>query len=183
MQIGVKSREQTIRKICDDILELLLIAYTYGCEDVNEMLGTKIAPTYREMDDSIHRKVAGKDFEERVSEYIDQFTDAMEADTPTLVSPPIEEIVRIADTDTHRVYNEAGFTTAKLGGATDKTWVCTFHNSRDTHIYLHDTTLPIDAEFYTYLGNHAMFPGEFGVAEEDCNCLCYCKYSASKTDS
>ena len=46
LQNGTKTREQTRKKLCDDLLELLLIAYTYGCEDANEMIGTQIAPTW-----------------------------------------------------------------------------------------------------------------------------------------
>ena len=49
--------------------------------------------------------------------------------------------------------------------------------SRDTHIYLDGVDAPIDGEFYTFKGNSAMFPGQFGVAEEDCNCLCWVTYS------
>lgn len=187
LQIGVKTKKQAKKEICDDLLELLLIAYTYGCEDVNEMLGTQIAPTYDEMRESIYRKIAGEDFEQRVGQYIQEFSDAMEyadehattapgEEIPKVPTPPLSDIMRIADTDSHRVYNEAGYTTAKQGGATTKKWVCHFHNSRDTHIYLHDTEVPIDAEFYTFLGNHAMFPGEFGVAYEDCNCECTVEY-------
>lgn len=184
----MKTKKQVRKTICDDLLELLLIAYTYGCEDVNEMLGTKIAPTYDEMRESVYRKVAGEDFGQRVDKYLDQFAAEIEAssasssapgETPTIPkvpTPPLSDIMRIADTDSHRVYNEAGYTTAKQGGATTKKWVCHFHNSRDTHIYLHDTEVPIDAEFYTFLGNHAMFPGEFGVAYEDCNCECTVEY-------
>lgn len=181
----MKTKKSARDQICDEILELLLIAYTYGCEDVNEMLGTEIAPTYGEMRNSIYRKIAGKNWEQRVDEYLDQYTESEEAvsrgETPEhIVSYEgiIFDLMRIAETDMHRNYNEAGYETAKQGGATTKKWICQFRNSRDTHIYLHGTTLPIDAEFYTFLGNHAMFPGQFGVAEEDCNCQCYLRYSA-----
>lgn len=150
------------KKVEDEILDLLLIAYTFGCEDANEMLGTEIAPTYDEMHESIYKKVAGKDFVERVSEYVE--------------SGSVDEIMNVAGTDSHRVYNDASYKTAVLGGGKTKTWKCVFRNSRDWHMYMHDTTIPIDAEFYTYLGNHAMYPGEFGVPEEDCNCQCYCEF-------
>lgn len=152
------------RKWCEDeILDLLLMAYTFGCEDANEMLYTQIAPTYEEMRKSIYKKVAGKDFVERIDEYAESGT--------------VEDIMRVAETDSHRVYNDAAFTTAKEAGATMKTWNCLFVNSRDTHIVLDGTVVPIDAEFYTFMGNHAMYPGEFGVAEEDCHCNCWCTYT------
>ena len=44
---------------------------------------------------------------------------------------------------------------------------------RDTHDYLEGVEVGLDDEFYTYLGNKAMFPGQFGVAEEDVNCRCW----------
>lgn len=147
----------------DEILDLLLLAYTFGCEDANEMLGTEIAPTFTEMEDSVYKKIAGKDFAERIAEYAESGT--------------VDEIMRVAETETHRVYNEACNTTAIMGGATKKTWNCMFHNSRDTHIYLHGTTVPIDAKFYTFMGNSAYYPGQFGVAEEDCNCNCILTYN------
>ena len=152
------------RKWCEDeILDLLLISYTFGCEDANEMLYTEIPPTYQEMRDSIYKKIAGKDFAERIAEYAESGT--------------VEDIMRVAETDSHRVYNEAANTTAKQGGATQKIWNCAFRNSRDTHIYLDGTVVPMDAAFYTFKGNSAMYPGEFGVAEEDCNCQCWVTYT------
>ena len=152
------------RDWCEDsILDLLLLAYTFGCEDANEMLGTEIAPTFKEMEDSVYKPIAGKTFAERIAEYAE--------------SGSVDDIMRVAETESHRVYNEASYNTAVYGGATKKTWNCMFHNSRDTHIYLHGTTVPIDAKFYTFMGNSAYYPGEFGVAEEDCNCQCVLTYS------
>lgn len=126
------------------------------------MLYTEIAPTYAEMRDSIYKKVAGKDFMQRIDEYVESGT--------------VEDFMRIAETDSHRVYNDASYTTAVEAGATQKIWNCMFINSRDTHMALDGTVVPIDAEFYTFMGNHAMYPGEFGVAEEDCNCNCWVTY-------
>ena len=171
LEIWIASRElwteedrKQFRKWCEDeILELLLISYTFGCEEANGMLNSEIAPTYEEMRDSVYKKIAGKDFAQRIAEY---------ADTGT-----VEDIMRVAETDSHRVFNDAAFTTAKQAGATQKIWNCMFRNSRDTHMYLDGTAVPIDAEFYTFMGNHAMYPGEFGVAEEDCNCQCWVTYT------
>ena len=163
-QQGTEKDKRDFRKWCEDeILELLLICYTFGCEDANTMLGTEIAPTYEEMRESIYKRIAGKTWPERIDEYIDGGT--------------VEDFQRIAETESHRVYNDASNKTAVLGGARFKTWECMFRNSRDTHMYLHGTTVPINSEFYTYLGNHAMYPGEFGVAEEDCNCQCWVTYT------
>lgn len=147
---------------CEDlILDWLIECYLLGDEYVRESFGDPGIGTVstEEMYDTIYRKVAGKTFVQRVSEY------AAGGDE--------ESIMRVAETDGHRVFNDSSLHTAVLCGATEKTWNCLFQNSRDTHIYLHGTTVPIDAEFYTFKGNHAMYPGQFGVAEEDVNCNCW----------
>lgn len=180
----MKTKKKCRDDIISEMLDLYLLAYSFGCEDANEMLGTEIAPTYDEMRDSIYREIAGKTWEQRVDEYLDQYAESEEAVAEGRIPEHavsydgiLFDLMRIAETEMHRDYNQAGFTTAKMAGAQYKTWICTFRNSRDWHIYMHETKIPIDAEFYTYLGNHAMFPGEFGVAEEDCNCLCYCRFT------
>lgn len=127
------------------------------------MLGTAIPPTYDEMRDSVYRKVAGKDFAERLRNYIPECN--------------IEDIMRVADTDMHRVYNEGASNTAVLGGATTKTYHTMLDDRvRDTHQYLEGTTIPINAEFYTYDGDHAFYPGGFELAENNVNCRCYLTY-------
>ena len=153
------------REWCEDeILDLLLLAYTFGCEDANEMLGTEIAPTFSEMESSVYKKVAGKDFAERIAEY---------AETGT-----VDEIMRVAETDAHRVYNEAEMNTAdevaKTGRQILKTWSTMGDDRvRDTHDYLEGTTVPYDAEFYTYDGDHAFAPGGFEFPENNVNCRCW----------
>ena len=158
-----KPSKEEEEDIIDEILDLLLLAYSFGCEDANEMLGTAIPPTYDEMHDSIYRKVAGKDFVQRVSEYLPECA--------------VEDIMRVADTDMHRVYNEGASNTAVLGGATTKTYHTMLDDRvRDTHQYLEGTTIPINAEFYTYDGDHAFYPGGFELAENNVNCRCYLTY-------
>lgn len=161
------------RKWCEDeILDLLLMAYTFGCEDANEMLYTQIAPTYEEMRKSIYKKVAGKDFVERIDEYAESGT--------------VEDIMRVAETDSHRVYNDASVKTAKeaiQSGKVDgsnlfKTWNTMLDDRvRDTHMYLEGVTIPFDADFYTYDGDHAFEPGGFELPENVIGCRCYLTYS------
>lgn len=43
---------------------------------------------------------------------------------------------------------------------------------RDTHDYLDGVKVKIGDDFYTYNGDHAPYPGRFGIPEEDCNCRC-----------
>ena len=48
--------------------------------------------------------------------------------------------------------------------------------SRDTHTYLDGVVAPIDGEFYSFMGGSTQYPGQWGIAEEDVNCLCWLTY-------
>jgi hypothetical protein len=152
------------RKDCEDIidemLDLYLLFYASGVDSVNSQFGTDIQPSAGEIQKTIYQKIDGATWEDRVWTWYE--TGGTEAD-----------IARIAETEAHRNGNAAAFDTAVKAGAKEKTWVCMMlPTSRDTHIYLNGTTVGINDEFYTFAGNHAMYPGQFGVAEEDVNCLC-----------
>ena len=55
-----------------------------------------------------------------------------------------------------------------------KTWICTFHNSRDSHIALHEETVPINDDFEA-AGGPMQYPGDDSRVgpEEIINCQCY----------
>ena len=152
------------RKDCEDIidemLDLYLLFYASGKDSVNEQFGTNIEPSTDEIHKTIYQKIDGATWEDRVWTWYE--TGGTEGD-----------IARIAETEAHRDGNAAAYETAIKAGAKEKTWVCMMlPTSRDTHVYLNGTTVGIEDEFYTFAGNHAMYPGQFGVAEEDVNCLC-----------
>lgn len=148
----------------DEVEELLEMDYVLGTQDAAQQLGLSITADYNDIKTAIDKKIDGKDYKERISEYF-------ENGTPY-------DIARVISTDAHRVYNEAMYEAAKSAGATSKTWNCLMlPTSRDTHIYLNGTTVPIDAEFYNYRGESTMYPGQWGIADQDCNCLCWLKYS------
>lgn len=144
----------------DALLDLLIMSYVLGNDAANEMLESDITVDVDEMEQTVYRKVEEKTFVDRVNEYADKET-------------AVDDISRVIDTESHHSYNASSYNTAVKAGSKTKRWICTFVNSRDTHIYLHNTKLPIDAEFYTFAGNKAMYPGQFGVPEEDINCNCY----------
>lgn len=158
---GEKHRHIQRRECEDLILEFLIDCYLLGIADAREQLGSAdmTDPSTDDMYETIYRKIEGKTFADRVRDYAETGDE--------------EAIMRVAATDGHRVFNDSSLNTAVKVGATEKTWNCMFVNSRDTHMYLHGTTVPIDAEFYTFKGNHAQYPGQFGVAEEDVNCNCW----------
>lgn len=150
---------------CDSIITMLedffLLAYAYGTESSNTALSSDIRPTLDEVERTLDKKVAGKTWKDRVREYYEN-------------GGSVGDIERIAETEMHRDYNTAAYDTARKAGATTKTWNCMMlPTSRDTHVYLNGVTAPIDGEFYSFNGGSTQFPGEWGIAEEDVNCLCW----------
>ena len=151
--------------IIDELLDLFLLAYAMGNSVTNDNLSSDYAPSVDDVMKVVDAKVAGKTWRERVEDYF--------ANGGTG-----EDIARIADTETHRIANQAAYETAKKAGATEKTWHCMMlPTSRDTHIYLDGVTAPIDGEFYSFEGGSTMYPGQWGIAEEDVNCLCWLSFS------
>lgn len=151
--------------IIDELLDLFLLAYAMGNSVTNDNLSSDYAPSVDDVMKVVDAKVAGKTWRERVKDYF--------ANGGTG-----EDIARIATTETHRIANQAAYETAKEAGATEKTWHCMMlPTSRDTHIYLDGVTAPIDGEFYSFKGGSTQFPGQWGIAEEDVNCLCWLSFS------
>ena len=59
-----------------------------------------------------------------------------------------------------------------------KTWCTQLDEKvRDTHDYLEGISVYMDEKFFTYDGDEARFPGDFGLAENNVNCRCYLKYT------
>ena len=159
----IRSREDC-EDIIDEMFELFLLSYANGSESVALGLDSSYTPDLETVESTVYAEIAGKTWVDRVWEYFDKGGD--EAD-----------INRIVDTESHRDSNAGAYNTAKALGATEKVWHCMMlDTSRDTHVYLDGVTAPIDGVFYTFKGNSTRYPGEFGVAEEDCNCLCWLTY-------
>ena len=151
--------------VIDMLLDLFLLAYAMGNSVTNENLSSNYQPSVDEVMSVVDAKVAGETWRERVEDYF--------ANGGTGA-----DLARIATTETHRIANQAAYETAKKAGATEKTWHCMMlPTSRDTHIYLDGVTAPIDGEFYSFKGGSTMYPGQWGIAEEDVNCLCWLSFS------
>ena len=161
---GVLRSKQEEEDIIDEMLDLFLLAAARGSASANEDLGTDYHIGTKTAADIVEREVAGKTWRERVREYFDN--GGTEAD-----------IARIAETESHRDANEAAFVTAEQAGAKTKRWHCMMlPTSRDSHIYLNGVTAPMDGYFYSINGGETKFPGEWGIPEEDVNCLCFCTF-------
>lgn len=156
--------DSEVDEFIDSVTELFEMDFFYGVQDIADQLGRSLEPDFGDMEKAINQVIDGKDYKDRIREY-------MASGTPA-------DIARVIGTDAHRIYNEAMFDTAKRAGATKKTWrTMEDPRVRDSHVYLDGVTVGIDDEFYTSNGNHAYYPSQFGVAEEDVNCRCWVTYS------
>ena len=203
-QLSVKPKQ-----MADMVFDLLIMAYVFGYDAVNETLGTNVKPQRDRQYEAIFKEIAGKTWEQRVTEYT--------------ISGSIEDIKRVVETDMVRIYNQAvldaanqaqeeareekpkepsaegGETVPQTPGAVPrpsetvteeeqivpsvtnpyvgqplyKIWGTMLDEKvRDTHAYLEGMKVPLDAEFYTYDGDHAQAPGGFTDANNNCNCRC-----------
>lgn len=160
----IRSKEDE-EDIIDELLDLFLLAYANGQASVNDSLGSTEESPLSEVMEVIDREVAGKTWRERIGEYFDN--------GGTMV-----DIIRIAETETHRDSNEAAYITAVKAGATRKTWNTVLDDRvREDHEWLQGVTAPIDGYFYSPQGDRTLFPGQWGVAEQDVNCRCYLTFS------
>lgn len=157
------------KKVGDFIEDLLITGYVMGrqaSEDyLDFVLDTK--PDFEQLHKALNLKIEGKTYRDRVDEYVEN-------------GGSVAEIIRVAETDFHRMYNtglidggnEIGYHT---GQNINKTWVTAGDDKvRDTHEYLEGMTVPLNEEFYTFDGDHSEFPGGFEKASNNCNCRCVC---------
>ena len=157
--------------IIDELLDLYLLAWYEGSQDAARELLIEVEPSIEDARKAIDRPIEGKTFRDRVREYLN-------GEMGQTTGTPAEAIARVAETDSVRLYNEAGLSTAVKNGATKKTWRTMLDNRvRDAHAILEGQTVPVDAYFYTD-GDKALAPGQFSSA--DLNCGCRCRISFSK---
>lgn len=154
-----KKREE-FEDILDEMLDLFLLAYATGNEVTNASLDSDWQPTLDDVMEVVDKKVAGKTWKERAEEYF-----ANEGS--------VEDLIRIAETESHRDAIESALKTADYGGATTKTWMTMLDERvRDTHRYLEGVTVNMGEDFYTYDGDHAPAPGLFSLPENNISCRC-----------
>lgn len=151
--------------VIDELLDLFLLAVANGSASANDNLGTDIHLGTKTAVDIVDREIADKTWRDRVNDYFDN-------------GGTVGDIIRIAETETSRDTNEGGYVTATKAGAKEKTWHCSMlPTSRDSHIYLDGVSAPIDGEFFSINGGSTQYPCEWGIPEEDVNCLCWLTYS------
>lgn len=175
------------KKICiDAVYDLLVLAYVYGNQRTTSEIPSGIAQLLIESGNldsegnipvdtndlytALYEPIAGETFEQRISKRIDEGTLDMET------------LNRILETDWHRMeetgaYDTARTVSAKTGRNAYKIWNTMLDDRvRDSHWGMEGQAVPMDQKFRSMDGNETMFPGEFGIAEEDCNCRCFVSY-------
>ena len=193
---GPEERKRRKRDRIDEILEMLIMAYMFGNESANTMLfGPDIVDTIDpdepnrpvridvdDMEKSVFKDIAGKDWEQRVSEYYD-------SDTGTA-----DDVVRVIDTDMNRIYNDSVLDVGEkansgrvewinedqpepeTNGRVMKTWQTMLDDRvRMGHEVLEGVTIPVDKRFWTIGGDSARYPGDFTSPELNIGCRCRLK--------
>ena len=158
----IKSR-QDAEDIIDEMLDIYLLSYTNGATATNSELGTDAMPPVDAVNAAVYAEIAGKTWQDRVIGYYES-------------GGSLYDIMRIAETDATRIYNQGAVDAVianGLQGSTLKRWqTMEDERVRDSHSYLQGMVVPFDADFYTYDGDHAPFPGMFELPENSINCRC-----------
>ena len=165
--------EATVDDVIDDFFDFLVDVYLLGVEDTEDMLNAEIKADVKEAADSIYKRVKGKNFKDRIKGY------TKPADADIVNISLVNELQRLAETEAHRVYNEAILNSGRKAKAKFKQWRTMKDDKvRDTHQYLEGMKIPFENKFYTYDNDSAMCPGGFTKAQNNVNCRCYIYLSA-----
>ena len=176
ISLSTSEKKVDVEEIEDSVLDLLIMSYAFGCDSVNEDLDTSVEVDVNDMNRVIFTKIKEKTFEDRIRQYASK---KAENDENTKVRIDVESIMRVAETECHRVYCESQMISAKKTNLDlKKTWITMLDEKvRDTHEFLENVTIGIDEKFYTFDGDSALNPGGFGNAENNINCRCETVFS------
>jgi hypothetical protein len=147
----------------DELLDIFLLSYAFGATATNAELGTTEMPAAEAVSAAVDAVIAGETWRERVEGYCES-------------GGTLYDIMRIAETDATRIYNQGAVDAVVANGlqdSTSKRW-CTMMDDRvrDTHDYLEGMVIPFNERFYTYDNDSAEFPGGFTLPENNVNCRC-----------
>ena len=164
---GKRQYVDTYDDLEDEFEDILIMSYLLGSRAAGEMLGIEPPMDASTLDKVINKKVAGKTWRERLREQLDN-------------GGTVEDIMRIAETESHRDTNEAIYEVAKGSGIQNlyKTWETMEDDRvREAHEEIQGQTVPFEDVFVTWDGHEARFPGDFDTAELNVNCRCYLSVS------
>jgi hypothetical protein len=79
----------------------------------------------------------------------------------------------IASTEINRASSFGAFEAMRQAGLESKAWLATQDGDvRDTHVAMDGQEQPLMEMFVSPSGGKGMYPGDFGMPEEDCRCRC-----------
>lgn len=149
-------------KLSELMTDWLTLAYADGKADVEDQLHGETDISIERVMNVIYANVGGKTAYERIEDDLDN----------------IEDLYLLFGNERQRVYNTAANDTAGNLEAKFKTWHTMLDDRvRETHDYLEGMTKPMNEPFYTYTGDSAMYPQDFGDAANNINCRCYLTYN------
>lgn len=168
---GFISKEEVADQFEDLFVHAYKRGYSMGQNDLEldeadiAYFDSMLSSNAQKIFDSVYRKIDGKDFKERIYEHLNAGDG--EAALKKLFST---EVHRNMGAGRYQLGKDYEFVKKKN---VTKTWRTMLDEKvRDTHGYMEGMEVGIDDDFYTYNGDHAPYPGFFGVAEEDINCRC-----------
>ena len=163
---GKRRYVSTYADLEDEFEDILIMSYILGNKAAGEMLGIEPTVDVDAMEKAVNKKIADKTWRERLREQLDN-------------GGTVEDIMRIAETESHRDTNEAIYDTALASGlALNKTWQTMRDDRvREAHEEIRGQTVPFDDVFVTWDGHEARFPGDFDVPELNVNCRCFLSVS------
>lgn len=169
---SVKEENKSADEVADDILSFLVSAFMLGIHTVESSLHYVLPVNVDEMYDVIFLIIEGKTFEDRVHDHVN--------------NGDLKGLQTLAESEYHRVYNTAVEKGAEMfskstGEAVSKTWITVKDDRvRETHSYLEGQAIGLHDEFYTFDGDHALYPGGFTKAENNVNCRCVIKVNRER---
>jgi len=149
----------TLSEVEDEVLDILIIGWANGLEYASDVLGSSYLD-YGDLQKALDLKIDDKTYRDRVREHFENLD--------------VDGIIRVADTESHRLYNEAVYESAKASGKNVlKTWVTMEDDRvRETHSFIEGVSVPLEERFYTSDGDSARYPGDFDLAQNNVNCRC-----------
>lgn len=151
------------RDIEDELLDIFLLSYVFGATATNAELGTTEMPAAESVSAAVDAVIAGETWRQRVEGYCES-------------GGSLYDIMRIAETEATRIYNQGAVDAVFANGlqdSTSKRWRTMMDDRvREEHSYLEGMVIPFNERFYTYDGDSAEFPGGFTLPENNVNCRC-----------
>lgn len=174
--------EYTVDEVVEQIIDILISAYIRGRKLAIQDLGIEQDWLYRMLEDLdeeliddqmdmpyLMKRVIYKRFKEKdVTQRIREYTEEKKS----------EELARVIDTEYHRDFNAGLYDLgseyrAHTGRKVMKTWITMNDEKvRDTHWHIDGMEVDFDKKFYTFDGDSARYPGDFGLAQNNINCRC-----------